>query len=185
MSLPEEPENIEDFYRQHFCDLKPTPSDLLWSKVENDLNKKKAIAKLKNFGIIITSISAIISLIYFVFLIPKDPPTTVKKSMPYSTPSMLVEPQAIEYNKSLAKEVEMTKNLKKNHSHESKPETHEIQNHIVEENKDKLLEIPKDEDVAIPSITESPSDEKKVNSFVEKIKKKSKDSIRPLFVPQP
>ena len=185
MSLPEEPENIEHFYRQHFSDLQPTPTDQLWSKVENDLNKKRAIAKLKNFGIIITSISAIISLIYFVFLIPKDPPTTVKKSMPYSTPSMPIEPQAIEYNKSLAKEVEMTKNLKKNHSHESKPETHEIQNHIVEEKKDELLEITKDEDVAVPSITESPSEEIKNNSFVDKIKKKSKDSTRPLFIPKP
>ncbi len=181
MSLPEDIENIEDFYRQQLGDLEIAPSNELWNKIETSIQPKPMFGTAAKLGFASVAVITVVATIYFW---PKEQ-TEIRK---IDTPRIIETPKQVEILESKpvkTKQIERTISTKiTKTTTSSETEKVDLQTNTYSE----PIAIPEkiDEPITIEENQKAMPimEEEKPLSYYEKMKKKGKDSLRPIFVPK-
>lgn len=185
MSLPEDIENIEDFYRQELDGLAPIPNEMTWGKIKVGLQRKKMQNRIFTWGLSTASLMAI-ALIFYSYFHNSKVKNTPKKapSVNFSSPVTPQENPSTESLKSTTTKIFSSPNTKPTKAEK-----------LFLDKKEPVINsvMPEKDSSDTKKENASPTTEKeekiapfsKPASFIDKVKSKTKDSLRPIFVPKP
>jgi hypothetical protein len=192
MSLPENIENMEEFYRKNLADLEIPPPVGLWEGIKPHVPKGKPGLGIKGWGIASVSVLTISAVVVWKTGVFSNKESTKDVTVPVSVPI-----QEKKINETVEKRSELKFDVPSEKESVNKVPL-QIKAPSAQKEKEQPVENVAQEETLVedPHINALPTDpapieekktapvEEKNISFYEKMKSKSRDSLRPIFVPK-